>query len=83
MEVMDLSSDPQMVQSSHEGQGAPMDGRVLRMGQVSPMRVISPAWKEAQPDGASCCLLGHLHVKGQAEKMSKSLKNFITIKVSP
>lgn len=25
--------------------------------------------------------LGHLHLKGSAEKMSKSLKNYITIKV--
>lgn len=26
-------------------------------------------------------VLGHLHVKGSQEKMSKSLKNYITVKV--
>jgi len=33
------------------------------------------------PDCLLC--LGHLHLKGSAEKMSKSLKNFVTIKVKP
>lgn len=37
------------------------------------------------PLTCGCCFLvtGHLHLKGSTEKMSKSLKNYITIKVKP
>lgn len=40
-----------------------------------------PVQKHTNLPWCICFVLGHLHVKGSQEKMSKSLKNYITIKV--